>query len=157
MQAERDGRTRKRLRHRVMLAVACLVIAAAGMVITMVHPFSPHTHTAVAHSGKNSTAAMRPIIPPIPPITPRYGAIAVADNGAVGKAWRHRTRSGAETSALNMCGDPSCRVLSVFTKCGAIAHDGTHYHGGLGHARNVAEHDAKTRLGGGWIVTWACH
>ncbi|WP_242670183.1 DUF4189 domain-containing protein [Mycobacterium decipiens] len=98
-----------------------------------------------------------PPIPPIPPITPEYGAIAIADNGTVGKAWNHRTRAQAEIDALTMCGHPSCQVISSFTQCGAVAYDGSTFHGGVGGTRHTAKNDAMARLGGGRIITSACN
>ncbi|WP_246540880.1 DUF4189 domain-containing protein [Mycobacterium spongiae] len=139
-----------------MVLVVAALVASAAVIITLLHPFDAPTHDAVAHSGKGSIAAARPV-PPVPPKPPIYGAIAVAETGAAGQSWGYRTRALAETEALRQCNHDTCRVFSVFTKCGAIAHDGTHYHGGVGRSRQAAELDATTRLGGGWIVTWVCH
>ncbi|QUR68892.1 DUF4189 domain-containing protein [Mycobacterium spongiae] len=146
---------RTKVWRKVSLAVGGAV-AAAAMIVALVHPFDAQTHRAVAHNPTGSSLAMRPV-PPVPPNTPIYGAIAVADNGAAGKSWGHRTRANAEIAALQMCNHPTCKVLSVFTRCGAIAHDGSEYHGGIGRTRDVAERDAKARLGGGWILTSVCH
>lgn len=93
----------------------------------------------------------------LPPPTTYYGAIAYAPNGAWGKSWSHRTRAQAEASALQQCGIGSCKVLSSFTRCGAVAYDGTSRHGGHGPNRRMAEEDAIIRLGGGWIDNWACN
>ncbi|GAB7145004.1 DUF4189 domain-containing protein [Mycobacterium riyadhense] len=138
-----------KLRHRIALAVAAL--AGAGLVLPL-HSAEAHTHKPVAHADQGSIAVVRPV----PPST-RYGAIAVADNGAIGKAWRHRSRTDADQAALRQCGSPGCKVVSRFIGCGAVAHDGSVYHGGIGSTRPAAEQNAMTRLGGGWIVTWACN
>ncbi|AGC64428.1 putative secreted protein [Mycobacterium liflandii 128FXT] len=152
-----DRRQRIAAIRRRWIAVAIAgAVAVAALIVTMVQPFGPPPHRALAHSDKSSPVAMPPI-PPIPPIAPRYGAIAVADNGAVGKTWGHRKRAQAEIHALTTCGHPSCNVLSVFTRCGAIAHDGQNFHGGLGRSHQAAGHDAKARLGGGWVLTSACN
>ncbi|ARV81670.1 DUF4189 domain-containing protein [Mycobacterium intracellulare] len=87
----------------------------------------------------------------------RYGAIAAGPHGLVGRSWRYRTRASAEYAALNKCGATGCKVLSSFTRCGALARDGSRYQGGIGRTRKIAEDDAVTRLGGGLIVTWACN
>ena len=47
--------------------------------------------------------------------------------------------------------------MRSLTRCGVVAHDGANYRGGVGTTRSVAESNAVTRLGGGWIVTWACN
>ncbi|CAM4180383.1 hypothetical protein MB901379_04131 [Mycobacterium basiliense] len=148
-----SGQKRWTKRRRWIGLGAAGVVVVVALIATLAHPFGPHPHKAVARSDPGSHVAM----PPIPPIRPLYGAIAVADNGAAGKTWGHRSRSQAERDAMRMCAHPSCQVLSVFTRCGAIAHDGERFHGGIGHSRQVAEHDARTRLGGGWIVTSACN
>ncbi|GAB7145825.1 MULTISPECIES: DUF4189 domain-containing protein [Mycobacterium] len=131
-------------RHHTAVAVAGLA-ADAAIAITLIPP-------AGAQPDNGSISGM----PPLPPIT-YYGAIAYAPNGAMGKAWRHRNPAYAESAALNRCGVSSCKVLSSFTRCGAVAHDGSTYYGGVGSTRRMAENDAMTRLGGGWIVTWACN
>nr|VTP03929.1 hypothetical protein BIN_B_05311 [Mycobacterium riyadhense] len=132
------------LRRQAALALATLT-AAAAMAVTLSAP-----------AGATGNGAL-PALPPLPQAI-RYGAIAVAPNtGAVGKSWRHRTRADAQYAALRKCGVTSCKVLSSFTRCGAVAHDGSNHQGGTGPTRARAENDAIARLGGGWIVTWACN
>ncbi|MGE2815191.1 DUF4189 domain-containing protein [Mycobacterium heidelbergense] len=87
----------------------------------------------------------------------RYGAIAYAPADKIGVAWDQRTRAQAGQAALAKCGAQNCEILSTFIRCGALATDGSHYQGGLGWARRMAEDDAINRLGGGRIVAWACN
>ncbi|KQH76273.1 hypothetical protein AO501_29025 [Mycobacterium gordonae] len=129
-------------RRRASLAVAGLATAAA-----LTGVFSPR---AVAIG--NGPLPELPIPPPI-----RYGAIAVAPDSAAAKTRNHRTRASAESAALKKCGVTGCTVLSSFTQCGAVAHDGITLQGGTGPTRAAAEDDALTRLGGGRIITWACN
>jgi hypothetical protein len=93
----------------------------------------------------------------LPPLITHYGAIAYGQDGSQGKARRHLSKLGAQQQALQRCGDSTCTVVSTFTRCGAVAHDGTTYHGGVGLSRGMAEARAISRLGGGWIVDWACN
>lgn len=93
---------------------------------------------------------------PVPPVI-HYGAIAYAPSGASGKAWHQRTPARAAQVALEQCGQKSCKVISRFKQCGAVAYDGSNYQGGVGLTRRAAEDDAMNRLGGGWIVNWACN
>jgi hypothetical protein len=93
----------------------------------------------------------------LPPLITHYGAIAYGPDGSQGKARRHLSKLGAQQQALQRCGGSSCTVVSTFTRCGAVAHDGATYHGGVGLSRGMAEAHAISRLGGGWIVDWACN
>lgn len=93
----------------------------------------------------------------LPPLITHYGAIAYGQDGSQGKARRHLSKRGAQQLALQRCGDSTCAVVSTFTRCGAVAHDGATYHGGVGLSRGMAETNAISRLGGGWIVDWACN
>lgn len=93
----------------------------------------------------------------LPPLIKHYGAIAYSPDGASGKARRHLSKLAAEQTALDRCGSAGCAVVSTFTKCGAVAHDGNMYHGGVGLTRQAAEHHAISRLGGGFAVDWACN
>jgi len=87
-----------------------------------------------------------------------YGAIAMAPNGAGGSTWGYPTRSEAEGDALSTCGYSSCKVLTSFTQCGAIAANDTLYQGGIGPTLALAQLDALNRLGGGGhIEYWACN
>lgn len=93
---------------------------------------------------------------PIPPHT-HYGAIAYSPNGAWGKLLHARTQSRAEIGALEQCGLDTCKVLSSFTRCGAVAYNGSRFQGGTGFTRPAAEQDALNDLVGGWIVNWGCN
>lgn len=93
---------------------------------------------------------------PLPPLI-HYGAIAYAPTGESGKAWRQPSPARAAQLALDQCGVKDCTVLSRFTSCGAVAHDGSRYQGGSGVTRGAAEGDAIYKLGGGWIVNWLCN
>lgn len=88
---------------------------------------------------------------------PAVVAIAYAPSGASGKAWHQRTPARAEQVALEKCGDKTCKVVSRFTRCGAVAYNGSKYQGGTGLTRRAAEDDAVNRLEGGRIVNWACN
>lgn len=127
-------------RRRAAFAVAG-VAAAAAMSVTLVGP-------AGARESDINTGGLPPTY---------HGAIAVGPHGAVGKSWDYPTRTNAENAALKVCGVTGCKVLSSFTRCGAVAHDGTRYQGGFGATQALAEDDAMTRLGGGRIVIWACN
>nr|7NHZ_A Chain A, Uncharacterized protein Rv1813c [Mycobacterium tuberculosis H37Rv] len=119
----------------------------------------PHMPTVDAHlaNGSMSEVMMSEIAGlPIPPII-HYGAIAYAPSGASGKAWHQRTPARAEQVALEKCGDKTCKVVSRFTRCGAVAYNGSKYQGGTGLTRRAAEDDAVNRLEGGRIVNWACN
>ncbi|ETW23938.1 MULTISPECIES: DUF4189 domain-containing protein [Mycobacterium] len=112
---------------------------------------------AVLNNGSMSEIMMSNIPEmPIPP-TIHYGAIAYASSGASGKAWHQPTPARAAQVALEQCGDKSCEVFSSFKQCGAVAYNGSNYQGGAGLTRRAAEDDAMNRLGGGWVVNWACN
>lgn len=127
-----------RQRRRVALVLASLVAAAA--MVTLIHPADARTHP---HN--------------LPPHHTFYGAIAYGHDGSSGKAWRQKSKSIAEQLALQRCGVDTCTVVASFTKCGAVAHDGNTYHGGVGLSRHAAEQRAIANLGGGRVVNWACH
>jgi len=88
-----------------------------------------------------------------------YGAIAMAPNGAGGSTWGYPSRTEAEGDAIATCGYSSCKVLSSFTECGAIAANSTRYQGGVGPTLALAQLDALTHLKGepGYIEYWACN
>ncbi|QLL06776.1 DUF4189 domain-containing protein [Mycobacterium vicinigordonae] len=132
-----------RQRRRVALVFAGLV-AALAMTMSLIQPAQARVHTETMPDN-------------IPPLLTKYGAIAYSADGSSGKARRHVSKLGAEQLALSRCGAPSCIVVSTFTKCGAVAHDGTTYHGGIGLTRTAAELHAVSRLAGGWPVDWACN
>ncbi|MEE1772776.1 DUF4189 domain-containing protein [Streptomyces sp. JV185] len=100
-----------------------------------------------------------PAPPPAPAPRPNYyGAIAVARNGAYGRAWDHRTASAARQGALNSC-PGSCKVLVTFANgCGAVAYNPNahRYWGGHGASRTEAESSAISHAGGGYWITAVC-
>jgi len=88
-----------------------------------------------------------------------YGAIAVAHDGSVGKAWDYNSASAARRRATNECPRSSCKVLVVFVNgCGAVAFNSrtNRYWGGQGDTRAAAQRDAISRAGGGRWITWVC-
>ncbi|OBI96561.1 DUF4189 domain-containing protein [Mycobacterium asiaticum] len=131
------------LRRRHALAVAAGLAAAAAMTVTLSPP--------AGATGNGSLPQL-----PIPPLI-RHGAIAVAPDGAAAKSLGYAYRANAENAALQKCGNSGCQLLSSFTRCGAVAHNGSTHQGGTGLTRAMAEADAMTRLGGGQIVIWACN
>lgn len=130
-----------KLRRGTALAIAGLT-AGAAMTVTLSVPASAH---GIATAD----------VPASPSV--RYGAIAYAPADKIGVAWDQRTRAHAGQAALEKCGAKNCEVLSSFIRCGALASDGSHYQGGFGLVRGMAEDDAINRLGGGRIVAWACN
>lgn len=88
-----------------------------------------------------------------------YGAIAVASNGAVGKAWDYDSMSAARRRALNECKASSCKVLTTFVNsCGAVAFNSrtNRYWGGRGSTKAAAQRDAIDNAGGGRWIAWVC-
>lgn len=139
------------LRRRTAMAAAGLG-AALGLGILLVPTVdapSRQRFDVGSHDVGNCRVAIPPII--------HYGAIAYAPSGASGKAWHQRTPARAEQVALEKCGDKTCKVVSRFTRCGAVAYNGSKYQGGTGLTRRAAEDDAVNRLEGGRIVNWACN
>jgi Domain of unknown function (DUF4189) len=109
--------------------------------------------------------------PPLPSYTPysppdtyspppqHFGAIAVARDGSLGKAWDYSTAEAAKRRALNECPRSGCKVLVVFVNgCGAIAYNPhtNRYWGGHGDTRTEAERAAISNAGGGHWITWVC-
>ncbi|WP_031734773.1 DUF4189 domain-containing protein, partial [Mycobacterium tuberculosis] len=86
-----------------------------------------------------------------------YGAIAYSGNGSWGRSWDYPTRAAAEATAVKSCGYSDCKVLTSFTACGAVAANDRAYQGGVGPTLAAAMKDALTKLGGGYIDTWACN
>ncbi len=87
-----------------------------------------------------------------------YGAIAVAPNGAYGSSWDYPSADAAGTAALNSCGWNTCKVLTNFTGCGAVASNSSYFQGGSGPTLARAEAKALQLLGTpGTIETWACN
>lgn len=66
-------------------------------------------------------------------------------------------RAAAEATAVKSCGYSDCKVLTSFTACGAVAANDRAYQGGVGPTLAAAMKDALTKLGGGYIDTWACN
>lgn len=62
-----------------------------------------------------------------------------------------------EATAVKSCGYSDCKVLTSFTACGAVAANDRAYQGGVGPTLAAAMKDALTKLGGGYIDTWACN
>lgn len=143
-----------RQRRRVALAFASL-LAASTMAFTLIHPASARTHQASPTQAALSMPTDAPTN--IPPLLKHYGAIAYGHDGSVGTARRHKSKLGAQQEAMQRCGSETCTILTTFTHCGAVAHDGDAYHGGLGLSRSAAEAHAVARLGGGWIVSSVCN
>ncbi|KAA0093662.1 DUF4189 domain-containing protein [Mycolicibacterium sp. P1-18] len=86
-----------------------------------------------------------------------YGAIAYAPNGAVGAASNFSSRREAEQTAMDWCGWSDCKVLVTFTGCGAVAENDVKFQGGNGPILVLAEGDALSRIGSGWIDSWVCN
>ncbi|TWS18878.1 DUF4189 domain-containing protein [Tsukamurella asaccharolytica] len=86
-----------------------------------------------------------------------FGAIAVASNGATGRAWDYASPGAAERAALGSCGYASCKVLASFSDgCGAVAQKPGWFQGGTGRSIRAAQSSALTRNGGGAILVWQC-
>ena len=47
--------------------------------------------------------------------------------------------------------------LVSFSDCGAVAENGSYRQGGYGPTLLAAMNDAKSRLPGSWILSWACN
>jgi Domain of unknown function (DUF4189) len=108
-----------------------------------------------------SLPSFTPYSPPetYSPPPQHYGAIAVAHDGSVGKAWDYRTATAAKRRALNECPRSGCKVLVVFVNgCGAVAFNPrtNRYWGGQGDTRSQAQRDAISNAGGGHWTTWVC-
>ncbi|GAB3132407.1 DUF4189 domain-containing protein [Tsukamurella serpentis] len=86
-----------------------------------------------------------------------FGAIAVAANGAMGRAWDYSSPAAAERAALASCGWGSCKVLASFANgCGAVAATRTRFQGGTGRSLYAAQRSAISLAGGGSIMAWQC-
>jgi hypothetical protein len=86
-----------------------------------------------------------------------HGAIAYSGNGSWGRAWDYPTKAAAEATSVKSCGYSDCKVVTSFTNCGAVAANGKAFQGGVGPDLASAMKDALTKLGGGYIDTWACN
>ncbi|VBA40135.1 hypothetical protein LAUMK13_02923 [Mycobacterium innocens] len=142
-------------RRRLFALGAAGLGAATGLAILVIAPVGAYLDNRTMSEVMMSDMGMLPELP-VPP-TIHYGAIAFAPSGASGKAWHQRSPERAAQVALEQCGDISCKVISNFKQCGAVAYNGSDFAGGVGLTRRVAEDDATNRLGGGWIVNWACN
>ncbi|GAA4055141.1 DUF4189 domain-containing protein [Actinomadura miaoliensis] len=119
--------------------------------------FSPPTYSPPTYSPPSS----EPSTPDrtYAPAPQNYGAIAVAPNGAVGKAWDYDSAAAARRRALNECPSSGCKVLTTFVNgCGAVAYNSrtNKYWGGSGATRAAAQRDAISNAGGGRWITWVC-
>ncbi|OSC41048.1 DUF4189 domain-containing protein [Mycobacterium decipiens] len=112
---------------------------------------------AVAVASVATATAMTVALAPAADAADVYGAIAYSGNGSWGRSWDYPTRAAAEATAVKSCGYSDCKVLTSFTACGAVAADGKAYQGGVGPDLAAAMKDALTKLGGGYIDTWACN
>lgn len=109
-----------------------------------------------------------PALPSFTPYSPsdtysppprHYGAIAVAHDGSLGKAWDYSSAAVAKQRALRECPRSNCKVLVVFVNsCGAIAFNPhtNRYWGGQGSSRTAAEKNAISNAGGGHWTAWVC-
>ncbi|MQY04972.1 DUF4189 domain-containing protein [Actinomadura macrotermitis] len=160
----------------IIVLVAVFVVLIGGGVLAVL---------LLGSSGSSRpTAITRPTIPDVPtyspptyspptlpsstPSTPdstysppprNYGAIAVASNGAVGKAWDYDTEAGAKRRALNECPASGCKVLTTFVNgCGAVAFNSrtNRYWGGSGATKEAAQRNAISNAGGGRWISWVC-
>lgn len=145
------SRVNAKARHRTALVAGGLA-AALGVGLLLLPTGDALFHGGPPPQVMTSHAAGMPLPPLI-----HYGAIAYAPTGESGKSWRQPSPARAAQLALGQCGVKSCEVLSKFTSCGAVAHNGWRYQGGSGLTLGAAQTDAMYRLGGGWIVNWACN
>ncbi|MGH3380422.1 MAG: DUF4189 domain-containing protein [Actinoallomurus sp.] len=109
-----------------------------------------------------------PALPSFTPYSPpdtyspppeHWGAIAVASDGSVGKAWDYSSSAAAKRRALNECPRSGCKVLTTFVNaCGAVAFNPhtNRYWGGHGDTKSAAERAAISNAGGGHWTTWVC-
>ncbi|QUR68489.1 DUF4189 domain-containing protein [Mycobacterium spongiae] len=111
----------------------------------------------VAVAGAATLTALAAGLAPAAGAADNYGAIAYSGNGSWGRSWDYPTRAAAEATAVKSCGYSDCKVLTSFTQCGAVAADGEAFQGGVGPTLISAMKDALSKLGGGYIDTWACN
>jgi len=111
----------------------------------------------VAVAGMAGAVAMSIALAATAGAADQYGAIAYSGNGSWGRAWDYPTRAAAEATAVRGCGYSDCKVVTSFSDCGAVAANGEAYQGGVGPTLSAAMTDALTKLGGGYIDTWACN
>ncbi|GAB2802103.1 hypothetical protein GCM10027176_03230 [Actinoallomurus bryophytorum] len=131
-------------------------------------PTLPGMPTPPSYSPPALPGYSPPALPSFTPFSPpdtyspppqHYGAIAVAHDGSVGKAWDYKTAAVAKRRALSECPRSGCKVLVVFVNgCGAIAFNPhtNRYWGGHGSTRAAAERNAISNAGGGHWTAWVC-
>ncbi|MBW8485192.1 DUF4189 domain-containing protein [Actinomadura parmotrematis] len=115
--------------------------------------YSPPTYTPPTYTPPTYSP------PTYSPPPQYYGAIAVASNGAIGKAWDYSTAAGARKRALNSCPASGCKVLTTFVNgCGAVAYNSrtNKYWGGSGSTKAAAQRNAISNAGGGRWISWVC-
>ncbi|ACC42560.1 DUF4189 domain-containing protein [Mycobacterium marinum] len=112
---------------------------------------------AVAVASVATATATTLTLAPVADAADQYGAIAYSGDGSWGRASHYPTRAAAEATAVKLCGYSDCKVLTTFTACGAVAADGKTFEGGVGPTLSAAMKDALSKLGGGYIDTWACN
>ncbi|ANE83462.1 hypothetical protein A7U43_28545 (plasmid) [Mycobacterium adipatum] len=112
---------------------------------------------AVVAAGVVAASALATVVGPQAGAARYYGAIAYATNGAGASVWSYPSRADAEDAALDYCGYSTCKVLVTFSECGAVAFDGDTLQGGSGSSLFAAINDAKSRLPGSWVESWACN
>jgi len=139
-------------RRRIAITTATLGATAALMLVAL--PLVPQVGADLDYAAM-SKMGMVPEMPVVP--IKHYGAIAYAPTGEWGKAMRYTSKTAAEQVALAGCGVDTCKVLSSFRVCGAVAYNDSEYRGGSGGTLGAAQEDAINRLGGGRIVNWACN
>jgi hypothetical protein len=131
-------------------------------------PSVPGLPTVPSYTPPSLPSYSPPSLPSFTPYSPpdtyspppqHWGAIAVAHDGSVGKAWDYDTASAAQRRALNECPRSGCKVLVTFVNsCGAIAFNShtNKYWGGRGATQTAAERNAISNAGGGRWITWVC-
>ncbi|WP_329461501.1 DUF4189 domain-containing protein [Streptomyces sp. NBC_01431] len=100
-----------------------------------------------------------PLPPPPPPRPNYYGAIAVSQDGSIGKSWDYKSASAAQEGALSRCRGTGCKVLTTFVNsCGAVAYNSNsrQYWGGHGATPAEAEDNAISHVGGGRWLAYVC-
>lgn len=113
---------------------------------------------AVAVAGVATAAATTVTLAPAPAnAADVYGAIAYSGNGSWGRSWT--TQPGRLPKP-----PPSSRVATPTARCSPVSPPAAPspptigaYQGGVGPTLAAAMKDALTKLGGGYIDTWACN
>lgn len=136
------------------IALAAATVGATVLLMVLALPLIPQLDAHI-DSAVLSEMGMVPEVPVPPRI--HYGSIAYAPTGEWGKSRNYLTLAKAEQVALDQCGLDTCKVLISFKRCGAVAYDGSTYHGGSGLTLSEAMSDAINRLGAGRIVNWLCN